>query len=137
MTLSKFLNLGIHFDTAPILLGEQQVQPHIAGDPAGKCRDSYIYTCFFFKGAFPTTLLCTRVQSRHMNFQFDLSFLPSEDGAFFDHWDFISSDDPTHGFVDYVTKEVALKEELIRDEPGGNFIGGAEIEWRSWRLEVI
>jgi len=33
MTLSKFLNLGIHFDTAPILLGEQHVQPHIAGDP--------------------------------------------------------------------------------------------------------
>jgi len=45
------------------------------------------------------------------------------DGAFFDHWDFISSDDPTHGFVDYVTKEVALKEELIRDEPSGIFIG--------------
>lgn len=69
-------------------------------------------------------LLCTRVQIRHMNFRFDLSFLPAEDGAFFDHWDFISSDDPTHGFVDYVTKEVALKEELIRDEPSGIFIGG-------------
>ena len=65
-------------------------------------------------------------QIRH-NITKDLIFpssIRAEDGAFFDHWDFISTDDPTHGFVDYVTKEVALKEELIWDEPGGIFIGG-------------
>jgi hypothetical protein len=48
------------------------------------------------------------------------------DGDFFGKWDFISGDDPTHGFVDYVTAEKAVAENLVRTTSNGAF----GIDWR-------
>jgi len=45
------------------------------------------------------------------------------DGDFFGKWDFISANDPTHGFVDYVTAEKAVAENLVRTTSNGIFIG--------------
>lgn len=44
-------------------------------------------------------------------------------GDFFSKWDFISADDPTHGFVDYVTAERAVQENLVKTTDNGIFIG--------------
>ena len=41
------------------------------------------------------------------------------EGDFFGKWDFISADDPTHGFVDYVTAEKAVAENLVRTTENG------------------
>ncbi len=40
-------------------------------------------------------------------------------GDFFSKWDFISADDPTHGFVDYVTAERAVHENLVKTTDNG------------------
>lgn len=40
-------------------------------------------------------------------------------GDFFSKWDFISADDPTHGFVDYVTAERAVQENLVKTTDKG------------------
>ena len=42
---------------------------------------------------------------------------------FFDQWDFVSADDPTHGTVDYVTREDAEQSDLVRAHSSGVFIG--------------
>lgn len=44
-------------------------------------------------------------------------------GDFFEKWDFISANDPTHGFVDYVTAEKAKAENLIRTDANGTLAG--------------
>ena len=38
---------------------------------------------------------------------------------FFKKWDFVSGDDPTHGFVDYLTAEKAVMENLVRADASG------------------
>ena len=43
--------------------------------------------------------------------------------SFFDQWDFKPGDDPTHGTVDYVTREVAEEADLVRAHPDGVYIG--------------
>ena len=48
----------------------------------------------------------------------DLAMQDYMHGDFFEKWDFISANDPTHGFVDYVTAETAWAERLIRNEGG-------------------
>ena len=55
----------------------------------------------------------------------EISLALSEDymADFFDQWDFVSADDPTHGTVDYVTREDAEQLELVRAHPDGVFIG--------------
>jgi len=43
--------------------------------------------------------------------------------GFFDQWDFVPADDPTHGTVDYITREDAERLELVRSHTNGVFIG--------------
>ena len=43
--------------------------------------------------------------------------------GFFDQWDFVPADDPTHGTVDYIAREDAERLELVRSHTNGVFIG--------------
>lgn len=44
------------------------------------------------------------------------------EGDFFGKWDFVSANDPTHGFVDYVTAEKAVEERLARKTSNGTSV---------------
>ncbi len=71
--------------------------------------------------------LCAHVQNTHAladgyRLQYNMT-----GASFFDYFDFFTDDDPTHGYVNYVSRDQAQSEGLIKPLPNGAVYIGTDM----------